>query len=108
MVWTMKQFGVFLGAFAAMTEGATNVLNQSAVMATSDTADGSAHTVDDYPILIAGSAGGFFKTPGVHYRGNGENTSLVLLSLARSQGLMLSEFGDGGGHVTESLTGIEA
>lgn len=105
--WTMQQLAVFLGAFQAATEGDSNLLQQSAILVTSDVADGSAHTVDDYPILVAGSAGNFFKRPGVHYRGNGENTSLVLLSLARSMGLPLTEFGDGGGHVTESLTAIE-
>lgn len=108
MIWTMQQFGVLLDALAAGVEGDSNLLRQSAILATSDTSDGSAHTVRDYPILIAGSAGGFFKSPGVHHRGNGENASQVLLSLARSQGLMLNEFGGGGGHVTESLSAIEA
>lgn len=107
-IWTMKQLGVFLGAFQAATEGDSNLLKQSAILVSSDVSDGAAHSVDDYPILIAGSAGGFFKNPGVHYRGNGENTSIVLLSLARSMGLALTELGDGGGHVTESLTAIEA
>jgi hypothetical protein len=107
-IWTMKQLGVFLGAFQAATEGDSNLLKQSAILVTSDVADGSAHTVDDYPILVCGSAGGFFKNPGVHHRGSGENASLVLLSLVRSMGLQMSEFGDGGGKVSDSLTAIEA
>jgi hypothetical protein len=97
-----------LGAFESAVEGDSNLLKQSAILVTSDTADGSAHTVDDYPILVCGSAGGFFKNPGVHYRGVGENTSSVLLSLVRSMGIQATEFGSGGGHVTESATGIEA
>lgn len=107
-IFTMEQFGVFLAALAAGTEGTSNLLKQSAILASSDTSDGSAHSVDDYPILIAGSAGGFFKTPGVHHRGKGESTSLVLLSLARSMGLEKAEFGGGDSHVTQSLTEIEA
>ncbi|HVY29099.1 MAG TPA: DUF1552 domain-containing protein [Polyangiaceae bacterium] len=107
-IWTMKQFGVFLGKFMAAAEGDSNLLKQSAIMATSDVSDGAAHSIEDYPIVIAGSAGGFFKNPGVHYRGNGDNASLVLLSLVRSMGLPATEFGADGGHVTESLTGIEA
>lgn len=106
--WTMKQLGVFLGAFLAATEGDSNLLKQSAILATSDTSDGSAHSIDDYPILVAGSAGGFFKNPGVHYHGNADNATMVLLSLVRSMGLMVTEFGADGGHVTQSLTGIEA
>jgi hypothetical protein len=107
-IWTMEQFGVFLGALQAATEGDSNLLKQSSIMATSDTSDGSAHSVNDYPILIAGSGGGFFKSPGVHHRGKGESTSMVLLSLARMMGLELMEFGGGESHVTESLTAIEA
>ncbi len=107
-IWTMEQFGVFLGALQAATEGDSNLLKQSSIMATSDTSDGSAHSVDDYPILIAGTGGGFFKSPGVHHKGKGESTSMVLLSLARMMGLQLTEFGGGDSHVTESLTAIEA
>lgn len=106
--WTMKQLGVFLGALEAAVEGDSNLLKQSAILTTSDTSDGAAHSVDDYPILIAGSAGGFFKNPGVHYRSAGENSSIALLSLVRSMGLQLTEFGADGGHVTASATGIEA
>lgn len=107
-IWTMKQFGVFLGALMAATEGDSNLLKQSAIMATSDTSDGAAHSIDDYPILIAGSAGSYFKNPGVHFRGNSDNATMVLLSLVRSMGIQATEFGADGGHVTESLKGIEA
>jgi hypothetical protein len=107
-IWTMKQFGVFLGAFMAATEGDSNLLKQSAIMATSDTSDGAAHSIDDYPILIAGSAGSYFKNPGVHFRGNSDNATMVLLSLVRSMGIQATEFGADAGHVTESLKGIEA
>jgi hypothetical protein len=105
--WTMKQLGVFLGAFAGAIEGDSNLLKQSAILVTSDTSDGSAHSIDDYPILVAGSAGGFFKNPGVHYRGAGDNTSIVLLSLVRSMGMQMTQFGADGGLVTSSCTGIE-
>jgi hypothetical protein len=107
-IFTMEQLAVLLDALAAGTEGDSNLLAQSAVLATSDTSDGSLHLVDDFPILIAGSAGGFFKSPGIHHRGTGENTSQVLLSLCRSMGLQLTQFGGGGGLVTEGLTAIQA
>lgn len=107
-IFTMQQFAVLLDALAAATEGDGNVLRQSAIMATSDTSDGAAHSVDDYPIVIAGAGGGYFKSPGVHHRGTGESTSQVLLSLVRSMGLVATEFGGGESHVTQSLTAIEA
>ena len=106
--WTMTQLGVFLGAFMAATEGTSNVLNQSAILVTSDTSDGAAHSVDDYPILVAGSAGGFFKSPGLHVKTAGDNSSKVLLSLVRSMGIQAASYGGGGGMVTDSMTDIEA
>jgi hypothetical protein len=108
MIWTMTQLGVFLGALEGAAEGDSNLLKQSAILVTSDTSDGSAHSVDDYPILVAGSGGGFFKNPGVHYKGNGDNSSAVLLSLVRSMGIDAKDYGAGGGLATASLTAIEA
>jgi YidC/Oxa1 family membrane protein insertase len=58
--------------------------------------------------LIAGSAGGFFKNPGVHYRSSGESSSVALLSLVRSMGLTVTEYGADASHVTTSATAIEA
>jgi hypothetical protein len=107
-IFTMEQLGVFLGALMAGTEGESNLLKQSSILVSSDTSDGSAHSVDDYPILVCGSGGGFFKSPSVHYRGQGESSSQVLLSLVRSMGIQATEFGGGESHVTESCAGIEA
>ena len=53
-------------------------------------------------------AGGFLKYPGVHYKSNGENTNLALLSVLKAAGLPLTSFGTGASAVTASLTGIEA
>jgi hypothetical protein len=59
-------------------------------------------------VLVAGSAGGYFKRPGVHHYRQGGNTSEVLLSCVRAMGIAASEFGGGDGHVTQSCTAIEA
>ena len=107
-VYTMEQFAVLLAALKAIPEGAGNLLDSCAILASSDTADGRDHSITNYPILIAGSAGGKLKFPSVHYKSNGENTTMVLLSILRSVGLSLTEFGTGGGRVTTSCTAIEA
>jgi len=107
-VYTMEQFAVLLAALKAIPEGAGNLLDSCAILASSDTADGRDHSITNYPILIAGSAGGKLKYPSVHYKSNGENTTMVLLSILRSVGLSLTEFGTGGGRVTASCTAIEA
>lgn len=107
-IFTMEQFGVLLGALDAVSEGDRTLLQQCAIMASSDTSDGALHSVNDYPLLVAGGGGEYFKTPGVHYASDRENTSKVLLSLVRSMNIDAREFGEGGGRVTESCTAIEA
>ncbi|HMI82913.1 MAG TPA: DUF1552 domain-containing protein [Polyangiaceae bacterium] len=106
-VFTMKQFATLLAALKAIPEGAGNVLDNCAILASSDVADGFAHSINNYPIVVAGGAGGALKYPGVHYKSAGENTSMVLFSLLKAVGLPLTEFGDAGGRVTTSCTAIE-
>jgi hypothetical protein len=107
-IFTMEQLAVLLRALAQVPEGDRDLLYQSSILATSDTSDGAAHSVNDYPIVIAGSGGGHFKSPGVHFRSDRENTSKVLLSLVRSMNIPATEFGAAGGHVTASCSEIEA
>jgi hypothetical protein len=107
-VYTMKCFARLLTAMKGISEGAGNVLDNSVVYASSDVSDGKAHSITDYPLLIAGRGGGFLKYPGVHYKSNGENTNLALLSVLKAAGLPLTSFGTGASAVTSSLAGIEA
>jgi hypothetical protein len=109
-VYTMKMFGVLLSALKAIPEGAGNLLDSCAILATTDTSDGRLHNLSDYPILVAGKAGGFLKYPGIHYRSpsGDENTSVVLLSLLRAVGTNLNQVGAAEGLVTTSCGAIEA
>jgi hypothetical protein len=107
-VFTVKQFAILLNALRSITEADGNVLDRCAILASSDTADGKAHSIRDYPILVAGKAGGALVHPGVHYRSSGENTSKVLLTLLRGVGMQLADFGVDGGNVTEGCSAIEA
>jgi hypothetical protein len=107
-IYTMEQFATMLQAFRDTPEGSGNLLDASAIMATSDTSDGAAHSENDYPIVIAGSAGGALKYPGVHYASDGENTSKVLLTMVNAVGSGVTEIGADAGLVTESCSEIEA
>jgi hypothetical protein len=105
----MRELAYLSSALAAIPEGDGNVLDHTAILATTDVSEGKDHSIDDFPILVLGGGSGFLKHPGVHYKSPpGENTSTVLLSLLRSAGLALGEFGQGGGHVTSSCSAIEA
>jgi hypothetical protein len=109
-VFTMQMFAILLNSLKAVPEGAGNVLDSCAILASTDTSDGRYHNVRDYPILVAGKGGGYLRYPGVHYRsptGN-ESTSTTLLSVLRAAGTNLTQVGAGGGLATTSCTGIEA
>ena len=109
-VFTVKMFGTLLQSLKAIPEGAGNVLDSCAIMASSDTSDGRFHNIRDYPILVAGKAGGFLKYPGIHYRSptGDESCSTVLLTMLRAVGTGLDRAGDGPGLATTSCTAIEA
>jgi hypothetical protein len=108
-VFTMKMFGVLLASLKAVPEGAGNVLDSCAIMASTDTSDGRLHNLRDYPILVAGKAGGYFKYPGIHYRSpsGDESCSTVLLSVLRAVGTNVASAGGGPGMVTSSCGAIE-
>jgi hypothetical protein len=107
-VFTMRMLAILLQKLKDTPEGAGNLLDSCAILATSDCSEGKSHSIRDYPILVAGRAGGFFKHPGVHHREVGGNTSTVLLSLLRSVGLSSTEVGAAGGRATTGLSAIEA
>jgi hypothetical protein len=107
-VFVMRQYATLLEILAATPDGAGNLLDSSVILATSDTADGREHSLEDYPIVLAGRAAGALKYPGVHYRSDrGENTSCVLLSVLRAAGLPLPFFGEKGGAVDRGVSAIE-
>jgi hypothetical protein len=108
-VFVMQNFARLLETLAATPDGAGNLLDHSAILATTDTSQGKEHSLDDYPILLAGRAYGALRYPGVHYRSaKQENSSKVLLSLLRSVGVRLRRFGNKGGEVNAGLSAIEA
>jgi hypothetical protein len=109
-VFTIQMFAILLNALKAVPEGAGNVLDNCAILASTDTSDGRFHNIRDYPILVAGKGGGFLKYPGVHYRSptGTESTSTSLLTVLRAAGTNLNQAGAAGGLVTSSCGGIEA
>jgi hypothetical protein len=66
-VFTMEQFAKLVTKFRDTPDGAGNLLDSLALLYTSDTSDGEAHSVNDFPVVIAGRAGGALVHPGVYY-----------------------------------------
>ena len=111
--FTMKCFAYTLGALKGSVEGMGNVLDRSAVLCTSDVAEGLDHSIKDYPILVAGRAGGALKYPGIHERGplagvSGPNASNVLLSCMKAVGTGATSVGKDSGLSTTPCAAIMA
>lgn len=107
-IFTMEELAKMLTKFRDTPDGAGNLLDSLALLITSDTSDGEAHSVNDLPVVIAGKAGGALKYPGVYYHSNGEHTNRVLLSVLRGVGLTLAEIGEGNNKQTAGVSAIEA
>ena len=108
-IFIMTCFADLLVALKNIPEGAGNVLDNTVIFGSTDVSDGQAHTLTDYPMVVAGGGGGFLKHPGVHYRSTTqENTSTVLMSVLNAAGMGLTSFGAGGGAVTSGCAAIEA
>jgi hypothetical protein len=99
----MEELAYFLGALDAIEEGDGTLLDHSVVLGMSDCSYGKSHAIDDYPLLLAGSAGGVLKN-GIHYRSPAaENASKLGFTLLRAMDVAVSEFGADEGLVSEGL-----
>jgi hypothetical protein len=107
-VFIMQRFAKLLETLQGVREGDGNLLDSCVILASSDTAEGLVHSINDYPILVAGKGGGALKHPGIHVRGNGGNTSDVLLTLLQSMDIELAEFGKGGGLTKNTVSALRA
>ncbi len=107
LVQVMTELNYLLKAFDAVAEGASTLLDHCGILATSDCSYGRQHLLSEYPLLVAGNANGNLKT-GVHYRSPAsENTSKLILTLARAMGLTMESFGTAEGKTDQSLTALE-
>lgn len=105
--FTMEQASVFLQALDAIPEGDGTLLDNCAVVISSEVSEGRAHSLDEYPLLLAGSAGGRLHQ-NLHYRSHSiGNANQFTLSVLRAMGLNLVSFGHGDSEVTDGLSALE-
>jgi hypothetical protein len=60
--WCMGLFRRFLQGLDSVPEGNGSMLDNSLMLYTSEFSNGSVHSINDVPLLLAGSAGGHFRT----------------------------------------------
>ena len=76
------------------------------MLVTSDTAWGKTHSPTEWPVLLAGKAGGKLQGD-AHYNFPGDNLSKALLTVAQIMVRRRPSFGSGAGAVTAALTGVK-
>lgn len=110
VVWVMRIFAFWLERLKATpVAGGGNLLDHSCILASTDVSEGLLHSITDYPVLVAGRAGGYLKYPGVHYRsGSRENTSDILLTCLRAVGTGVTSVGGAEGRSTSEATALKA
>ncbi len=62
VAWHHEQVAYFLGRLKAIDEEGQSLLDRSAILYGSSLADGHAHASDNLPLIMAGRAGGAFRT----------------------------------------------
>ncbi|MBX5482705.1 MAG: DUF1552 domain-containing protein [Myxococcaceae bacterium] len=109
VTFCVQNFAYLCERLKATPEGPGNLLDNSVLMMTTDVAEGWVHSIQDYPVVIAGRGGGVLKYPGIHYRSpNGRNTSDILLTVLRAAGTGVSSVGGAEGLSTTVISELMA
>jgi hypothetical protein len=91
--WYMEQLAYLLSALDSTPEGDGTLLDNTVVLLGSEVARGNTHSHTDAPFLLAGSAGGYFKTGQyLDIAGRVPHNNL-LVSLLNSMGVEARTFG---------------
>jgi len=94
-----------LTTFENTPHGASNLLDSSLIYVTSDTAWGKTHSGEEWPVILAGKAGGRLRGD-EHHNFPADNLSKALLTIAQIMGSSVTEIGLDAGRVTSALPGI--
>ena len=88
----MNAFATFIKSLDAVREGERSLLDSCLVVAHSDTSSARVHSVEDMPVITAGSADGRLKT-GLHVDGKKDPVSCVVLTVLKTMGVPIERFG---------------
>lgn len=103
----MEDFAWYLEALRGVPEGDGTLLDNCLILGTTDVSYARTHQIDEYPILLAGRAGGAINT-GLHYRSSSqENASHVPYSILNAMGMFVDEWGAEEGLVTSGVGALE-
>jgi Asp/Glu/hydantoin racemase len=103
----MQGLGAFLAELDAIKEGDRTLLDNSLVMAFSDTGYAKIHAIENIPMFLAGGAAGAHKT-GQHVVGKGDSVTRVSLTAMQLVGAPVGEFGSGSMKTSAPLSEVMA
>jgi hypothetical protein len=103
----MDGLGDFLTEMDAIKEGDGTLLDNSLIMAFSDTGYAKIHSIENIPMLLAGGAGGRHKA-GQHIRQLGESVTRVSLTAMQLVGAPVGEFGSGSMRTSRPIADVMA
>lgn len=105
--WYAEQFAYLLERLASVPEAGGSLLDHTLVVWLNELGSGSKHSHERTPWVLAGSAGGFFRTGQVVSFPN-EPHNRLLLSVCHAMGVPAETFGDPDYCKAGPLTGITA
>lgn len=100
-----KSMGIFaslLAKMGAVKEGDGTLLDHSLILALSESNFAKLHTLESLPMLVAGSAGGKWRS-GQHIAGKGDTTSRVGLTIQQAIGMPVAAWGTGANATSKSI-----
>jgi hypothetical protein len=101
----MERFAYLLGQLDAVPEGTGTMLDNTVILLGSEVARGNSHSHMNAPFILAGSAGGYFKTGQyLNIAGDVPHNNL-LVSILNSMDVAATTFGDTN-YCTGPLSGL--
>jgi uncharacterized protein DUF1552 len=91
---SMETFASLVKMMDSVKEGNGTLLDHSLVLATSESNYAKIHSLDSLPIMVAGSAGGKWRS-GQHVVGKGDPSSRVGLTIQQVLGMSVDNWGSG-------------
>lgn len=102
----IEEYNRMLGVLDSIPEGDGTLLDHCLIFGTTDVSEGRIHSLDEFPVVLAGSAGGRIRT-GMHLRANpGENATRLLIALQQALDIPVETFGEEEALASGALPGL--
>jgi len=105
--YSMEFFAMLVKALDDIKEGDGTLLDHSLIFAFTDTGFAKLHTLDNIPMLLAGSANGRIKT-GYHIAGDSSPVTRVGLTIQQAMGIAIDKWGTGSMETRKPVSEIMA